>query len=386
MLVTSNVSDLINRQDSPNLISSRRSVPGEQSGTKGPGFATDQLLAKLAQNVPGMTGPEDFKQLNAKDFSPQKVADRVTEFVALGLEQARRAGKSEEEVDNLRQQALSGIKKGFDEARNILDTMNLLTDELSTTIDDTLKLTLDGLKSLAPGATQEPIGSSRTSVLAAERYQSAETLSLKVKTQDGDEVTIKFGQQSSYQSSFGGYSDDSGSAVSFSIDRSESSQYRFSVEGELDNDEIDALQSLIKDVNAIADDFFDGDVQAAFEQASEFKLDKSELASMNLKLTRSESYSAVAAYQQVQNLNNANPNPGQKLGHMLNDLTGRVAAPALGFMESPAGFGKQLLTELIPQDKRFKEADDDKRSLLEQNLNSLRSIIDSLEGVPRLGD
>ncbi|MEH6472030.1 MAG: DUF5610 domain-containing protein [Halopseudomonas sp.] len=379
MHITSNHSDLVNRHDSHNKLSSN----GQEPATKG-ASATDVLLEKLAQKVPGMKGAEDFKQLDARDFTPKKVAGRITDFVEMGLEQARKSGKSESEVEALRQQAMSGIQKGFAEARSILDNMNLLTDEVSANIDDTLKQTMSGLEGLAPSAVQQSFGGSRTSVLAAERYQAAETLSLKVTTQDGDEVTIKFDKQSDYQSSFGGYADSSGSAVSFSVDRSESSNYRFSVEGDLDDDEIDALQDLIKDVNEIADDFFDGDVQAAFDQASEFRMDKTELASMNLQLTRSARYTAVSAYEQVQNHDSANQGPGRKLGHMMHDLAGSLSNPGLGFIESPFDLGKDLMTGLINQDQRVKEADDDMRSLIEQRLQGMRDIIDGLAAAHEL--
>ncbi|MEH6824358.1 MAG: DUF5610 domain-containing protein [Motiliproteus sp.] len=381
MQITSNHSELINRQDLQGKMSSLGSSAAAKELS-----ATDVLLEKLAQKVPGMSGVGDFKQLDGKDFTPKKVAGRITDFVEMGLEQARRSGKSEAEVDTLRQQAVAGIQKGFAEARSILSNMNLLSDDIAATIDDTLKQTLTGLEGLAPAATQPALSGSRTSVLAAERYQAAETLSLQVKTQDGDEVTITFSKQSDYQSSLGGYSDANGSALSYSMDRSESSDYRFSVEGDLDEDEIDALQALIKDVNEIADDFFDGDIQDAFDQASEFRMDKTELASMNLQLTRSESYTAVSAYEQVQSLENTNPGPGRKLGQMMHDLAGRLANPALGFIASPAEFGKELMSGLIEQDSRVKEADEDSRSLLEQRLESMRSIIDGLSAVGELDE
>ncbi|MEH6649600.1 MAG: DUF5610 domain-containing protein [Motiliproteus sp.] len=376
MQITNHHSNPLNRQDSNQQVTSLRSGPQHSNDEKV--SATDKLLEKLAQHIPGMTNADELRKLDAKDFTPQKVANRVTDFVAMGLEQARRSGKSEVEVENLRLAAASGIQKGIAEARDILDNMNLLTDDISADIDETLKLTMQGLEGLIPGAAPQASSANSTSMLAAERYQSAESLSLKVKTQDGDMVTILFNKESDYQSSMGGYSDDSGSAVSFSVDRSESSDYRFSVEGDLDADEIDALQNLIKDVNEIAGEFFDGDVQAAFEQASEFKMDKTELASMNLRLTRSESYSAVSAYQQVQN-QDTQANGGRKLGHMINGLADQASNPALSFVESPFELAKELLSGLVSEDHRFKKSEDDARSILEDHLNNMRNIIDTIE-------
>ena len=136
MQITNLHSNPLNRQDSNQQVSSLRSGPQHSNDEKA--AATDKLLEKLAQNIPGMTNADELRKLDAKDFTPQKVANRVTDFVAMGLEQARRSGKSEAEVENLRLAAASGIQKGIAEARDILDNMNLLTDDISADIDETL--------------------------------------------------------------------------------------------------------------------------------------------------------------------------------------------------------------------------------------------------------
>ena len=293
---------------------------------------------------------------------------------------ARQEGKSETEIQKLYDDAVEGVKKGFGEARDILEDMNLLTDEISETIDTTFDQTLEALNGINPsGNTTEQLPVS-TSMFAAERYSKSESFSLDLKTQDGDTVTIDFSNSSNYQASFGAFNDGEGSsAASFSIDRSQSSNYQFVVEGDLDEDELEAIENLIQDVSLIADDFFDGDVQAAFQQATEFQMDKTELASMSLTLTRSEQYSAAAAYQQVQGLGESQ-NPGRKLGHMMHDLANQFSNPALDFLESPFGFGQDLLSNLIPQDTRYQDADENKQSLYDQNLQQMQNILSSLTG------
>ncbi len=370
MLVTLHSSDAIYRQPSDTL-NSANPLQGNTIASSG-GSAMDQALNTLAEKIPGLSGSE-FKQLDANQFTPEKVSNRIADFVAQGLQQARQDGKSEAEVQRLYEQALGGIEQGFNEARTILEEMNLLTDALAETIDTSFDLTLQALDKLAPGAAAQPVAG--TSLAAAERFQQAESFSLKLRTQDGDKVMIKFASASSYEASFGGYVDgEGGSAVAFNIDRSERSNFSFSVKGELDDDEIDAIQNLIKDVSLIADDFFDGDVQAAFEQATEFKMDKSELASMHLTLSRSQQHSAVAAYQQVQDPD-AQHSPNRKLGHMMQDLTDRFNQPALGFIDSPLDFGQQLLSNLIDQDQRYRDADEQQQSLYDQHREDMQALL-----------
>lgn len=339
--------------------------------------ATDKVLDTLADKIPGVSGTE-LKQLKAEEFTPDKVSGRIADFVAKGLEQARRDGKSEAEVQALYEDALRGIEQGFSEAKDILKDMNLLSADIESTIDETYQLTLDKLGALAPTADASPTS---TSISAAERYQSAESFSLKVKTQDGDKVSIHFAATQHYESSLGYYNDGEGtSAAAFSIDRSQNSNYMFSVKGNLDAAEIDALQNLIQDMSLIADDFFDGDIQAAFEQANEFQMDKTELASMHLTLKRSEQYTAATAYQQIQGLEQPfNNGGGRKLGHLINNLHEQFAQPQLQFIDSIREFGQSLFEQLVEQDSRYRDSDSQQQQSYDNNLSTLRELLDTAE-------
>lgn len=336
------------------------------------------VLNRLASNIPGMS-VDDLKSLSADDFSPEKVANRIGDFVAQGLEAARRNGRSEEDVQKMYDAAVAGVQKGFAEAREILDGLGVLSDNIAGNIDKTEEKTFNLLDALNPTKAAEAPAQNRVSrLMAAERYQEAETLSLKVKTQDGDEVTINFARNSQYEGSFGIESDADGlREAEFNISRNESSDFRFSVEGDLDNDEIDALQNLIKDVSEIANEFFDGDVQKAFDLASEYKMDKSELASMNLRLTQSEQYTSVAKYKTVENYDSPNAAPGKRLGHMLQNLHGAANRPELAFLENATRFSSEVFSSLVTQDIRYQSADEPKRNHYDGQLETMRAMLDS---------
>lgn len=351
-------------------LSSQRNHAGQEQAAP-----TDKLLDKLADNIPGMSGSE-LKNLKADQFTPEKVSGRIANFVAMGLERARLDGKSEEEIQTLYEQAVSGIEQGFNEARDILKDMNLLSDDIASTIDSTFELTMEKVGALAPNAA--PISSATTtSISAAERYESAESFSLKLRTQDGDKISIQFASSDSIQSSLGYFNDGEGSdATVFSVDRNQSSNFQFSVKGDLDEGELDAIQNLIQDISLIADDFFDGDVQAAFQQASSFEMDKSELASMNLTLKRSEQYSSVAAYQQVQGYDQTvNQAGGRKLGHLMQGLEQQFNQSRLAFLESAADFGQSLFESLVQQDARYRESSNEQQQGQDNKLATLRELL-----------
>ncbi len=338
--------------------------------------AADKLVAKLAENIPGMSAAE-MKGLDANDYSPEKVAARISDFVAQGLEQARSRGASDADLDRMYQAAVSGVEKGFKEATKILNDLNMLTDDISATIDQTKDLTFDALAGIAPTNTtaNTTASTSQTSISAAERYAKAESFSMEVMTKEGDKVSISFDSEASITASLGAYTDGETSAVSFGVDRNASSNFSFSVEGDLNTEELDALTSLMQDINLIAEDFYSGDVQDAFNQAAELEMDKSQLMNLNVTMTQSASYSAAVAYEQVQQLDNPLGDNGRHLGQMIQNMDRIMSNPALGFLEDSNLFSAGLLENLLHQDVRYKDADQESQSKLDNNFGLLQEIM-----------
>ncbi len=338
----------------------------------------DTVLNRLAENIPGMSAG-DLKSLDSDDFSPEKVANRIGDFVAQGLEAARRSGRSEEDIQNMYNAAVSGVEKGFAEARDILDNLGALKGSIAENIDETEKQTFAALDAINPSAQDATNSATISRLTAAERYEQSESLSLKVTTQDGDEVTINFSNQSRYEQSFGVESDCSNTSALFNISRSEASNYQFSVNGDLDNDEIDALQNLIKDVNEIAGEFFDGDIQRAFDIASEYQMDKSELSSMNLQLTQTEQYSSVAKYSQVENQNAVTQDAAKRLGNYAQSFENASAAPTLDFVKEIREFSQTLLESLVTQDARYREADSEQQNRYNSQLDAIAELTNRMQ-------
>lgn len=353
----------------PQIYSARpqtETAPGNRGTTaQNP---TQVLLGKLAEQIPGMTA-EKLSGLDAEQFTPDKVAERISGFVAKGLEAARARGASDERLNQMYEAAVKGVEKGFKEARDILDNLNVLNGSIAEQVDETEKLTFEALAGIAPGSRE---ATAQAVMGAAERYRNAEDMSLTVKTRDGDEVTINFSRNQSYDATFGAGADSEGNAVAWmDVSRSESSQYQFSVKGELDEGELEALQQMVRDISGVADEFFNGDVQKAFDQSADISFDASELQSMELNMSYSRSWAQASTYEQVGNLEQPRDLPGLRLGQLMKDLADSVSAPSLGFLQSPAQVGRDLMTGLVEQDSRFQEA-------LEQVQNGLRNNLDRL--------
>lgn len=194
-----------------------------------------------------------------------------------------------------------------------------------------------------------------TAISAATRYQKAESFSLELQTKEGDKVTVRFGYRLDQTETYQANRSEQQRSSYFELSRQEKSHFQFQVEGNLNEDELDAINNLIRDVGQISNDFFNGDFQQAFDQASEFKLDKSQLASMALHLKRTETSSAATAYQQVKNLPEFETNLPKGLQHAASVMERSQQNPLLSFTDSLRSFQLELLDQLVKQDSRFQE-------------------------------
>lgn len=371
------------RSDTQRLSTAPTSEEGQKAQEdRNVAKSQDTLLNRLAEHVPGVSA-EDMRKQKAEDFTPEKVAGRIAGYVGMGLANARAEGRSEADIEKMHDAAMRGIEKGFNEAKDILKELDILGQgNIEKTIDDTFDKTMEAVKALLPakyGEANTPSAPARASeaFYAEERYAKAETFSLSLKTKEGDDVVIEFASAQQQSSSVAAARSGGNSAAVASLERSSASSMSFSIQGDLNEEEVSAINDLLRDVNDIADEFFGGDIQAAFDKATEFEMDGSQLASMNLRLTRSESHSATSAYSSVGNMM-----PAMDALAPLNDIGSKLGTlaedPRNSFMDAADSLIASIVDSLIPQDSRYQNADDKGRERLDNNLKQLNSMMDAL--------
>jgi len=346
-----------------------------QGGSANSALSTlqDKALSGIAREIPGMD-VSDIKKLDANDYSPDKIASRISKFVAVGLENARARGKSEEEVQALYDSAMKGVEQGFKEAKDILSNLKMLNGDIAAQVGETEKQTFAALADLDPSkvSQQSPtLTESVTGASMAERYQRAEDFSLELKTREGDTVKVSFSRNLDIQNTVAAAADSEGNqAMTLDLSRSESSGYQFSVEGDLNADELGAIQNLVRDVGQVASNFYGGDVQKAFEQVSDVSFDSSQLSSMNLRMSRSEQYSAAQRYQQTQQMDSPEQTQGaRRLANLGRDMSDSFSNPALDFLDQARESAAQIMRNLVQQDSTFKDASSDQQSLFQERLD-----------------
>lgn len=353
-------------------------LQGGQSTNQALSSLQDKVLNALAGKMPGMNA-DALKKLDANEYTPEKIADRIGSFVALGLENARARGKSEEDIQKLYDSAVKGVEQGFKEAKDILESLKVLNGDIATQVGKTEEATFAALAKLSPSYKADTVGKTggMTSLAAAERYQRADDFSLTLKTREGDVVKVNFSRSLDAQSGGVAAKDGQGNQASrLDLSRTEKTGYEFSVEGDLNEDEITAIQNLMRDVSSVANDFYGGNVQKAFDEVSNVSFDTNQLASMNLRMSRSEQTSSVQQYQSTQQLENPEQaNAGRRLGHLADELRDSFQKSALDFLDQAREAASQIMQGLVQQDSRFKDALPDQQAVYQDNLDRLLSAV-----------
>jgi len=262
----------------------------------------------------------ELKGLNAADFTPEKVSERILGFVS---------GRILSETDNeqqkkLMEQARKGIEQGFAEARDILESLSVLNGKVKQDIDSTYDLIQIGLQRLEDEVNGIPVDSDKDeeSNEASFRVQQAtmqssfsrdESSRIEIITNDGDKILIDMFKQQSAQSSQRFSNSEDGSVYGQNRSISASTGITYQLQGELDADEQKAIDELLKDIAKVSDHFFSGNTQQAFKKALDMDFDSGELTRFSLDLGYQETRStAISTYGAIQNQSQNEAHPAEQ--------------------------------------------------------------------------
>lgn len=234
----------------------------------------------------------------SKTFDVGAVVDAVMAHVSKALDKAAMKGASQDDLNNMLAQARKGVEKGFGQAREALDKLGKLDDPLAEKINDAESQIHDGLDKLGEDLSGNAKESVSSGVLAAagQSYAKRNDFAFSVTTKEGDVVQISAMSMLQRDSSVLNYQDDEKSLFSAQSSEMSRSGYGFSVKGDINDQEMQALQELFSQVNDVAETFYNGDVNAAFNKALELGFDGDQIASFSLDLRQVET---VSQYQQV---------------------------------------------------------------------------------------
>jgi hypothetical protein len=363
---------------------------------------TTEFQAKTA-----IEAPPKLEAIEFEPPSPKETADKILGFVENRIEHEAEQGASPERLGKLLEQAESGINKGFKQAEKQIEQLGLSSDELSGDIDQSRKLIDKGLNALQQtyienDSEKTPPPQTSTSNEASARNTNntqktqvessplneipkreisqtagysqfsalSESTSIEIETQDGDIVSFSLNQlQASFKE--GAY-DSRASQYEGSYS---SGQYAYSVEGDLDENEIEALNDLMVQIEALSEQFFGGDFQGAFENALSLGFDGSEIAgfSLNMNITQVQQ---VSTYEQVSNMGPSDHHQNTQfapLSNFANDLLETHKQAMEHFKNAD-----QMITNLLGKMMEDRYASEPSNTIKDLSLDSMESYINTL--------
>ena len=263
----------------------------------------------------------DKAEENKSAFDFEKVASNVLKFVGGVVRGAAKSGADEAQLTDLLGQARSGVAKGIALAEK--DLAGFMNPEITDGIRNSKEAIGEGIDNIEKEVLSPFRGTMEVGASLSAQYAQSQSGGLKITTKDGDEVEINFGQSRQYQysaserilSSATNNADTNGPAApqnevvtqrSLNVQFSEYRGISFSVQGELDDDELSAISDLVKQITDVSKSFFKGDLDTALDKALDLGYDENELAGFALKLNSREVVSEkISAYKEVSDGNSS---------------------------------------------------------------------------------
>lgn len=255
-------------------------------------------------------------------LSAEKVASNVLGFIERRLRLDQADGATQEQLNSRLEAGLSGFKKGFAEAQDKLKSLNLLSDNVAQDIGKTYDLVIKGVDDLrqkylgdkyqsdsgaqtkvsdsAPNTATKPSANQPATtstapdslIQTAAKFESftqlgaarARDFSFELTTREGDKVKINASASQALGLAYGKGANNQELAGSYSASQS----FSLSVEGDLNADELSAINDLLGKVNDLADQFYAGNLDEAWNQAQALGFDDQQITGYTLGLSQVE--------------------------------------------------------------------------------------------------
>lgn len=292
-------------------------------------FAHQRLGQALKDNLGVDMPPEKTVNESASLFDVDAVIDTVMQHVGKRIDQARANGASEDELQSMFDAARSGVETGFKQAREQIDALNKLDEPLAEKIDAAEQGIYDGIDELEENTfnPQAEIVKANTVEYTKAYERTKNSFEFELTTQEGDVVKIRaMSDFESYQEALAASNGDSSLYANYS-EQNNRSGFNLMVKGDLNDDEMAAIESLMAQVNDLASEFYTGDLSTAFDMAMNLTSDADQIAQFSLDLKQSY----VAAYEYGAMQSDALANKGKGYGQDL--LPKGLAEPLRDFAQ-----------------------------------------------------
>ena len=341
--------------------------PQDSYQQRGRELAANVLGDKMAEQL-GL--PIAEKKADKSLFDFDEIVKNVLDFVSSAVNKAKANGADDEKLKDMLGDARKGVQIGIDDAVDELKGTGVFNDDMEEGINKSKEGIYNGLDKFEESLFNPQPAS--VNISQAQYVSMTSNAEYKFTTAEGDEVSISFADAFESQSA-SGYQQNSNSE-SFASSSSQSRQVSFSmsVNGDLNEQEQEAINAMMEDLQDLSKTFFGGDLDEAFEQAQELSLDSDQLVAFSMDLRQTKTIATVKSYEEYK------PAPEKQVAEGLapfnDDLKNAFEkAGELGLQNQLAG----ILQWLNQDQEQIDKLVDYTKSMFE-NLNQLNTAADRL--------
>ncbi|PCK29990.1 DUF5610 domain-containing protein [Pseudoalteromonas piscicida] len=274
----------------PNIHINSDSYAGDKSK-----LAAKILDDKLAEAL-GIEKPaQDKKDKPLFDF--ESIVKNVLDFVQGAVKKAKVDGKDNDELKSMLDDARKGVLQGIDEASEELKGMGAFNSDIEDGIEKSREGIFNGLDDFEKELFEEK--SPKALAISAAQFASlSNQAEYAFTTAEGDEVVISFSDAYSQGAAASVAQKANEYGMAYGTKSSHEVSFSIKVNGELNEEEQQAINDMMEDIRNVSDSFFGGEYDEAFDLAKSLNLNSDQITSFTMDLKQSKTSSAIAQYQQ----------------------------------------------------------------------------------------
>ncbi|MEM5548828.1 DUF5610 domain-containing protein [Pseudoalteromonas fuliginea] len=341
--------------------------PQDSYQQRGKELAAKVLGDKMAEQL-GL--PIAEKKADKPLFDFDEIVKNVLDFVSGAVNKAKANGANDEKLKDMLGDARKGVQIGIDDAVDELKGTGVFNDEMEEGINKSKEGIYNGLDKFEESLFNPQPAS--VNISQAQYVSMTSNAEYKFTTAEGDEVSISFADAFESQSASGYQRNSDSESFASSSLQSRQVSFSMSVNGDLNEQEQEAINAMMEDLQDLSKTFFGGDLDEAFEQAQELSLDSDQLVAFSMDLRQTKTIATVKSYEEYK------PAPEKQVAEGLapfnDDLKSAFEkAGELGLQNQLAG----ILQWLNQDQEQIDKLVDYTKSMFE-NLNQLNSAADDL--------
>ncbi len=252
---------------------------------------------------------QDALANTSEPMTATKAANTILGFIERRLQLDVADGATKEQLQARLDAGLEGFKKGFAEAADKLKALSMLSPDVEADIGDTYKQVMSGLDALRatfiedaapsvsePKVTPEVVRPAQINNIAIQEglyeYAEARDFRFELTTQEGDKVSIRAASSLGVSVSAGR----DAKGIYGNASQSSSSSFELSIDGDLSENELKAINQLLGRVDELAGQFYAGNLDQVFDKALSLGYDDQQIASYSLNLSQVQIQQVAVAY------------------------------------------------------------------------------------------